>query len=67
MGAGIPAESTTHGINQIRVSGLRIVAFGSQAIKVGDSNIVVAGGHESICQSPHVMHFVMEPRWAILN
>jgi len=56
MGAGIPVESTAYGINQLCGSGLRTVALGSQAIKVGDSNIVVAGGQESMSQSPHVMH-----------
>jgi acetyl-CoA C-acetyltransferase len=32
------------------------VALGYQAIKMGDSDVVVAGGLESMSQSPHVMH-----------
>jgi acetyl-CoA C-acetyltransferase len=56
IGAGIPVESTAYGINQLCGSGLRTVALGSQAIKAGDSTIVVAGGQESMSQSPHVMH-----------
>jgi len=56
MGAGIPVESTAYGINQLCGSGLRTVALGLQAIKAGDSDIVVAGGQESMSQSPHVMH-----------
>ncbi len=56
IGAGIPVESTAYGINQLCGSGLRTVALGSQAIKTGDSSIVVAGGQESMSQSPHVMH-----------
>ncbi len=56
IGAGIPVESTAYGINQLCGSGLRSVALGSQAIKVGDSDIVVAGGQESMSQSPHCMH-----------
>lgn len=56
IGAGIPVESTAYGINQLCGSGLRTVALGSQAIKTGDSDIVVAGGQESMSQAPHVMH-----------
>ena len=56
MGAGIPAEKTAYGINQLCGSGLRTVALGYQAIKMGDSDVVVAGGLESMSQSPHVMH-----------
>ncbi len=56
IGAGIPVEKTAYGINQLCGSGLRTVALGSQAIKLGDADIVVAGGQESMSQSPHVVH-----------
>lgn len=53
MEAGIPASSTAVTINQVCGSGLRSVAMGYQAIKAGDSNIVVAGGQENMSLSPH--------------
>ncbi len=53
LGAGIPADKTAVTINQVCGSGLRAVAMGYQAIKSGDSAIVVAGGQESMSQSPH--------------
>ncbi len=56
MGAGIPKEATAMQINQLCGSGLRSVALGYQAIKVGDSKIVVAGGQESMSQAPHCAH-----------
>jgi len=56
VGAGIPFEKTAYGINQLCGSGLRSVALGSQAIKLGDSTIVVAGGQESMSQAPHCVH-----------
>ena len=56
VGAGIPFEKTAYGINQLCGSGLRSVALGSQAIKLGDSSIVVAGGQESMSQAPHCVH-----------
>jgi acetyl-CoA C-acetyltransferase len=56
VGAGIPVEKTAYNINQLCGSGLRAVALGFQAITVGDSRIVVAGGQESMSQAPHCMH-----------
>ena len=56
VAAGIPVEKTAYGINQLCGSGLRAVALGFQAIKVGDSEIVVAGGQESMSMSPHCQH-----------
>jgi len=54
MAAGVPKERTAYVINQVCGSGLRAVALGVQAIKAGDSSIVVAGGQENMTQAPHV-------------
>src|SRR5499427_4063977 len=56
IGAGIPAESPAWGVNQLCGSGLRAVALGYQAILNGDSDIVVAGGQESMSMAPHCQH-----------
>lgn len=56
VNAGIPAEATAFGINQLCGSGLRSVALGYQAIRNGDADIMVVGGQESMSQAPHVMH-----------
>ncbi len=56
MRAGIPVESPAWGVNQLCGSGLRAVALGYQAILNGDSEIVVAGGQESMSQAPHCAH-----------
>ena len=56
VNAGIPVERTAYGVNQLCGSGLRTVALGYQAISVGDSDVVVAGGHESMSQAPHCVH-----------
>ena len=53
MNAGVPMEVPAWGVNQLCGSGLRTVALGYQAIKNGDSNIVIAGGQESMSQAPH--------------
>ena len=56
VNAGVPVERTAYGINQLCGSGLRAVALGSQAIRLGDADIVIAGGQESMSQAPHCMH-----------
>jgi acetyl-CoA C-acetyltransferase len=56
IAAGIPVESPAWGINQLCGSGLRAVALGYQAILNGDSDIVVAGGQESMSMAPHAAH-----------
>jgi acetyl-CoA C-acetyltransferase len=53
--AGLPNETPAWGINQLCGSGLRAVCLGYQAIKNGDSTIVIAGGQESMTQAPHAM------------
>ena len=56
VNAGIPVEVPAWGVNQLCGSGLRSVALGVQAIKQGDSAIVVAGGQESMTQAPHAAY-----------
>ncbi len=56
IAAGIPVESPAWGVNQLCGSGLRAVALGYQAILNGDSDIVVAGGQESMSMAPHAQH-----------
>jgi acetyl-CoA C-acetyltransferase len=54
--AGVPKEVPAMTINHVCGSGLKAVALGAMAIGTGDSAIVVAGGQESMSQSPHAMH-----------
>src|SRR5256885_1686907 len=56
ISAGIPVESPAWGVNQLCGSGLRTVALGYQAILNGDSDIVVAGGQESMSMAPHAQY-----------
>ncbi len=55
--AGLPIEKTSYVINQVCGSGLRSVAAGYQSIFTGDSNIVLAGGQESMSNAPHAIHY----------
>src|SRR6202521_3135628 len=53
IAAGVPVETPAWGVNMLCGSGLRSVALGYQAIVNGDSEIVVAGGQESMSVAPH--------------
>jgi acetyl-CoA C-acetyltransferase len=54
--AGLPIEVPAYGLNMLCGSGLKSVGLGFQAIRCGDSSIVVAGGQESMTKSPHVIN-----------
>lgn len=53
--AGIPQEVPAMTINKVCGSGLRTVALAAQIIKAGDADVVIAGGTESMSQSPYVL------------
>jgi acetyl-CoA C-acetyltransferase len=55
MKAGIPYMVPAMTINKVCGSGLQAAMLGAQAIANGDSDIVVAGGQESMSLSPHAM------------
>ena len=56
VNAGIPVQVPAWSVNQLCGSGLRAVALGYQAIVNGDSEIVVAGGQESMSMAQHAAH-----------
>jgi acetyl-CoA C-acetyltransferase len=53
--AGLPPEVSALTVNMVCGSGLRAVALASQAVQLGDSDIVVAGGMESMSNAPYAM------------
>ncbi|HEX4260267.1 MAG TPA: acetyl-CoA C-acetyltransferase [Acetobacteraceae bacterium] len=56
IAAGIPDGKTAFGVNQLCGSGLRAVALGAQQVMTGQSEIIVAGGQESMSQAPHAAY-----------
>lgn len=53
--AGLPFEKSALTINQVCGSGLRAVALGCQSIQSGNSEIVIAGGQESMSNAHHTI------------
>ncbi len=60
--AGIPAEVPAVTIHRTCTSAMQAVAFGSQAIKLGDASIVLAGGTESMSTVPYTLDGL---RWGV--
>ena len=65
--AGVPIGSPAWGVSMVCGSGLRAVTLAAQAIANGDSDIVVAGGQESMSQSEHAAHLRNGQRMGNLN
>jgi len=53
--SGLPQSVPAMTINKVCGSGLKAVMLAAQAIRDGDSEIVIAGGQESMSMSPHVL------------
>ncbi|HRH80022.1 MAG TPA: acetyl-CoA C-acetyltransferase [Thiobacillaceae bacterium] len=55
LAAGLPDAVSALTINKVCGSGLKAVHLAAQAVKTGDSDIVIAGGQENMSLSPHVL------------
>lgn len=51
----IPVEVPSYTVNKVCGSGLKTVALAANAIMVGESDIIIAGGCENMSQSPYIM------------
>lgn len=81
--AGIPFEAQCFTINKVCGSGLKAVMLAAQAIQLGDADIVIAGGMESMSNAPYYLekarfgyrmgngavvdHMVHDGLWDIVN
>ncbi|WP_034258137.1 acetyl-CoA C-acyltransferase [Altibacter lentus] len=56
LGAGIPDTVPCTTVNKVCASGMKAVMNAAQAIALGDADIIVAGGMESMSNIPHYVH-----------
>ncbi len=54
LGAGIPDTVPCTTVNKVCASGMKAISLAIQAIRLGDADIVVAGGMENMSLSPHL-------------
>ncbi|MEA1967493.1 MAG: acetyl-CoA C-acetyltransferase [Thermodesulfobacteriota bacterium] len=52
IATGIPRQTTAFTVNKICGSGLKAIALGAQAIMTGESDVILAGGQESMSNAP---------------
>jgi acetyl-CoA C-acetyltransferase len=55
LGAGLPYKVTCTTVNKVCGSGLKAVMLAAQSIMVGDSEVVIAGGMESMSNAPYLL------------
>jgi acetyl-CoA C-acetyltransferase len=55
LGAGLPVDVAAMTINKVCGSGLKAVGLAAQGIQTGNSEIVVAGGMESMSNAPYLL------------
>src|SRR6185295_521333 len=60
--AGIPHAAPAQTINKACASGLQAIASGAQSIMLGESDVVVAGGIESMSRMPYLIDSI-DARW----
>ncbi|RMF14974.1 MAG: acetyl-CoA C-acetyltransferase [Gammaproteobacteria bacterium] len=55
INAGLPHGTPAMTINKVCGSGLKALHLAAQSILLGDADVIIAGGQESMSQSPHVL------------
>ncbi len=55
LAAGLPLSAGATTINKVCGSGMKAVMFGHDALKLGSTDVVVAGGMESMTNAPHLL------------
>ncbi len=53
--AGLPEKTETLTINKMCGSGLKAVMLAAQAIQLGDAEVIIAGGQESMSNAPYLL------------
>jgi len=57
--AGVPVETPAYGINQACLSGMQAILAAARAVRLGEAEVVLAGGMESMSRVP----FALDGRW----
>jgi len=71
VNAGLPHTTPAFGVSKVCGSGLKAVHLAAQAIALGDADVIIAGGQESMSQAAHVLpgsrNGVMMGDWKLLD
>ena len=61
VAAGIGMDIPALTVNKVCLSGLDAIALASQLIRLGEYDVIVAGGMESMTQAPHLLRELPRP------
>lgn len=53
--AGMPVGTPAHTVNKVCAAGLKAIQLATHALRIGDAEIVVVGGMESMSNIPHLL------------
>ena len=56
IAGGLPIETPAWVVNKVCGSGLMSIALAHDSIKLGRGKVIIAGGHESMSQTPHALN-----------
>ena len=60
--AGVPVTSPAYTVNQACASGMLVVGNAARLIKLGEADVVLAGGVESMSNTPY---YLLDARWGM--
>jgi acetyl-CoA C-acetyltransferase len=60
--AGIPKEVNAYTVNKVCASGMKAVVLATQSIRIGDAEVIVAGGMENMSAAPY---YLPKARWGV--
>jgi acetyl-CoA C-acetyltransferase len=55
INAGMPKETNAFTVNKVCASGLKAISLGAESIALGEADVVVAGGMESMSTAPYIL------------
>ena len=55
LGAGLSESTPSMTVNKVCGSGLKTIALAAQAIRAGDSEVILAGGMENMSRAPYLV------------
>jgi len=57
---GVPVEKAAFTVNKVCGSGLKAAMLAAQAIKLGDAEMIIAGGMENMTRAPYILYEARE-------
>lgn len=67
LGAGVSTSTPCTAVNKVCASGMKALIFGTQSIRLGDNEVVVVGGMESMSNVPYYLNRGLWNGFSVFN